>query len=274
MTRLCSQSGQYHGDLRKNWSRDGLGIYEVTYVPRLAMSKHAHETSRSILVIQGTVRHRSIGEVECGPQTVVFVGRNEVHDDAVGDAGARCFIVEFGDEWLKRTVGSDPNISSTASLARSNGLLAGMLGRVRQECKYSDNASPLVVDGLLLEVLGQARRACSEKSSAVPPYVHLVSALLRERLRERLTISELAVEAGIHPVHLCREFRRHTGVTIGERLRRIRLEYACTALAGAKKSIAEIALDAGFSSQAHFSATFHRMMHLSPRAYQELARGR
>jgi len=211
--------------------------------------------------------------VECGPQTVVFVARDEIHEDAVGDLGARCFIVEFGDAWLKRIVGSDPNISA-ASLDRSNGLLAGMLGRVRQECKYSDSASPLVVDGLLLEILGQAKRACTEKSSTAPPYVHLVRTLLRERLRERLTISELAVEADVHPVHLCREFRRHTGTTIGERLRRMRVEYACSALAGGKRSIADIALDAGFSSQAHFSATFRRVMHLSPKAYRELARGR
>src|SRR5690349_4209598 len=97
---------------------------------------------------------------------------------------------------------------------------------------------------------------------------------LHDRFREPLTITELAAEARVHPVHLCREFRRRIGSTVGVYLRQLRVDYACSELIRTDRSIAEIALEAGFSSQAHLSTTFRRSVNLSPKAYRGLAKVR
>jgi AraC-like DNA-binding protein len=54
----------------------------------------------------------------------------------------------------------------------------------------------------------------------------------------------------------------------------VRLRDALSAPLAGGKSLAEVALDAGFGSQAHFCRAFRKATGLSPRAYRELHRGR
>ena len=56
----------------------------------------------------------------------------------------------------------------------------------------------------------------------------------------------------------------------GEYVRQRRLDPARGQLAQSDRSIAEIALDAGFSSPSHFATAFRRAMGMSPRDYRML----
>jgi AraC family transcriptional regulator len=84
----------------------------------------------------------------------------------------------------------------------------------------------------------------------------------------------LAVGVGVHPVTLARAFRRAFGCTIGEYLRRLRIERAAEQLATGTQPLAEIALAAGFADQSHFSNVFRRRVGMSPSAYRREVRGR
>ena len=79
---------------------------------------------------------------------------------------------------------------------------------------------------------------------------------------------------GVHPVTLARAFRRTFGCTIGEYLRRLRIERAAEQLATGTQPLAEIALAAGFADQSHFSNVFRRRVGMSPSAYRREVRGR
>jgi AraC-like DNA-binding protein len=86
----------------------------------------------------------------------------------------------------------------------------------------------------------------------------------------RLSLDALAVQAGLSASRFRRLFRAATGVT----LRRYRLWIAmgaATRAIAAGESLTAAALDAGFSSSAHFSAAFREMFGLEP---SRLARGR
>jgi AraC family transcriptional regulator len=78
----------------------------------------------------------------------------------------------------------------------------------------------------------------------------------------------------VHPVTLARAFRRSFGCTVGEYLRRLRIERATEQLAGGDTPLAEIALAAGFADQSHFSNVFRRRTGMSPSAFRRAARGR
>lgn len=264
---------QHQREISRMWSRDGLGFYEVAYAPLFEMQKHAHESPRCVLVLKGSVRHRSSCDLECGAQSAVFVARDEAHEDAIGNSGAQCFIVELGAAWRSRVTACPSDIDHL-SFAEHRGEMAGVLNRIRYECGHADDASSLIVDGLLLEVLGRAKRFTSHQLVTAPAWIRSVITVLHDRFREHVTIAELAAEANVHPVHLCREFRRRTGATIGAYLRQLRIDCACSGLVRTNQPIADIALEAGFSSQAHLSTTFRRSMNLSPKAYRDLAKFR
>ena len=62
--------------------------------------------------------------------------------------------------------------------------------------------------------------------------------------------------------------------SIGEYLRRLRIDRAAEQLATGSQPLAEIALAAGFADQSHFSNVFRRRVGMSPSAYRREVRGR
>jgi AraC family transcriptional regulator len=99
---------------------------------------------------------------------------------------------------------------------------------------------------------------------------------VRERLDSRIgtrpSLAELAALARVHPVHLARSFRQHYGVSIGEYVRRLRLEWAAAQLAATQTPIALLAAQAGFADQSHFTRAFKRHTGLTPGRYRGVVR--
>ena len=84
-------------------------------------------------------------------------------------------------------------------------------------------------------------------------------------------MTEIASEVGVHYVHLSRQFHKYNRCTVGELIRRRRVQYASHLLAHSRTPLAEIALVCGFSDQSHLSFLFKRYMGLSPSKFRSLA---
>lgn len=78
------------------------------------------------------------------------------------------------------------------------------------------------------------------------------------------TLDALAVAAGASRATLVREFRRLAKTTPFAVLAEIRLGLARQALAGSAQSLADIACEAGYASQAAFSRAIKRRFACSP----------
>src|SRR5207245_7067510 len=132
-----------------------------------------------------------------------------------------------------------------------------------------DAASPRAIEGLALEILAEATRRATPPSSRQPPWLEQACNLLRDRFRDNVSLTALASVVGVHPVYLASTFRRHYHCTIGEFLRRLRIEFACRQMAATNTPLAEIAGAAGFADQSHFCRTFKRQTGLTPAAYRK-----
>ena len=111
-------------------------------------------------------------------------------------------------------------------------------------------------------------------ASRPPTWLSQVREILHAQFSEHLTLAAIAESAGVHPVHLAREFRMHFRVTIGEYLRQLRIEFACAKLSNSHSALSDIALAAGFSHQSHFSRTFKRLTGMTPAEYRKISRSR
>jgi AraC-like DNA-binding protein len=78
----------------------------------------------------------------------------------------------------------------------------------------------------------------------------------------------LAREVGVHPVALARAFRARFGSTPGAYLRQLRLAWSVSELTDGTRSIAEIAVEAGFADQSHFTRVFRRACGETPGAFR------
>ncbi|HXI14462.1 MAG TPA: helix-turn-helix transcriptional regulator [Thermoanaerobaculia bacterium] len=86
-------------------------------------------------------------------------------------------------------------------------------------------------------------------------------------VRQQISLASVAREVGVHPVHLARQFRKHYGVSVGERVRFLRVERAKELIA-AGMSLPGVALEMGFADQSHFTRTFMKLAGMSPGMYR------
>lgn len=91
---------------------------------------------------------------------------------------------------------------------------------------------------------------------------------INENLETELNVSIIAKKAGYSKWHLQRLFKRLTGLTIAEYIRRMRLNHAAILLKSSDTPIFDIALKYNFDSQASFTRAFKRQFSKTPFHYR------
>jgi AraC family transcriptional regulator len=224
-------------------------------------------------VLRGAFTETSGGErLTCTPDTLKVMPAGERHCDSFDLGDARGLLVETDAERAIDIRSHAPVLDERVSF--HGGIPAALARRMYREFRGTDAAAPLAVEGLLLELLAAVSRRGERVPGGAAPWLEEVRDRLHADLAARPTLAELAAEAGVHPVTLARAFRRTFACTVGEYLRRLRLERAADQLAGGSQPLAEIALTAGFADQSHFSNVFRRRTGMSPSAYRRECRGR
>jgi AraC-like DNA-binding protein len=87
---------------------------------------------------------------------------------------------------------------------------------------------------------------------------------------ERLTLTRIARALGVSVFHLCRSFRRATGLTLHAYRDQVRLRAALERLEQGERDLTRLALDLGYSSHSHFTAAFRRSFGTSPSRTRKL----
>ena len=107
------------------------------------------------------------------------------------------------------------------------------------------------------------------KEALAPGTLRRITQRIEEDLARKLTVEELAREAGLSRSHFSRVFQAATGQTPQEFIIYRRVCRARDLLAQDDRSIAEIAAATGFSSQAHLSTAFKKRLGLTPARYRD-----
>jgi AraC family transcriptional regulator len=223
--------------------------------------------------LQGGYTETCGGKVwTCTPRALFLRPRGEPHADRFGEAGGRVFGIELGAGWPERLGPGRRTLERPAAFEEPCTALARKLHR---EFRVDDPFMPLIVEALVLEILGEACRTAAPAGEAGAPYwLRQARDILHDSFAQPPGLSALAEEVGIHPLHLARVFRRQYGCSVGEYVRRLRVEYACRRLAFPGLSLVEIALEAGFCDQSQFCRTFKRHVGITPSQFRREARER
>lgn len=123
----------------------------------------------------------------------------------------------------------------------------------------------LLLAGTTLESAMLARHTLQTRRSA--SLRDLVEAARAEIARDplaRRTIRQLASSLGASPFHLCRAFRRVTGLTLHHYQLELRTRLALERIEGPLRNLSRLAQDLGFSSHSHFTAAFRQRMGRTP----------
>jgi AraC family transcriptional regulator len=273
-SRVLKQ-GEYLGREVARRALDDVVLTETAYGAGSRLPRHTHEDPYFCLVLSGSYSESFCASETwtCTPATLLFHPAEAAHANRFGGSDARCFNIQLRGAWARRIDDGAARLKEPLLLRR--GPAADLAAQIYAELRGNDDVSPLIIEGLLLALIGHAGRIGSEQGARrPPPWLARCHELLRARFTERITSDEIASILGVHPVHLSRAFRRYAGSTVGEVVRRLRVDLARRRLADLDAPLAAIALEAGFSDQSHFTRTFRRVTGESPGRYRERLRGR
>ena len=146
----------------------------------------------------------------------------ERHSNVFGTGGAQVLVVQPDGRRLELLRPFSGVLDSINDFADSHILV--LARRLSIEIARPDDVTPLAIEALGLELLATAAREFVARRSDVAPPRWLVR--VRDRLQDafavQVTLGELASDAGVHPGHLTRAFRRYYGRSIGAYRREIR----------------------------------------------------
>ena len=133
-----------------------------------------------------------------------------------------------------------------------------------------DDVAPVAIEGITLEILAEASRQLrTGLTGAQPRWLARAKDLIHARFSEPLSLTEIAAAVGVHPVHLSRLFPRYFHCTVADYIRRLRIASACEKISHSNRSLAEIAVTAGFADQAHFTRVCKRLTGRTPGQFRK-----
>jgi AraC family transcriptional regulator len=261
--------GEFYGTVARNARIAGLHLTDVRHGRERSLPRHEHELTYFSLLLDGAYTE-IVGRrlFRYRPGSVGFHPAGLSHRDEIGTCGGRFFCIELDGLWLERARELELRVRDSPEIYE--GEVAMLALRLHHEMRLHDDCAPLAVEGLALDMLAALARELSPFPSTRPPaWLLRVKERLHDEIRPRPALSDLALDASVHPVYLARAFRRFERCSVGEYARRLRVEKACCAILKGDRSLAEIALEAGFADQAHFTRVFKRLVGVPPGRFRE-----
>ena len=271
MLKRARQSPQTR--MLESASVDGITLTEKSYRERLRLPRHSHAENYFCFVLDGrfdeVVNHHTRS---CYPSTLIFHPAGETHSDQF-HTNTRCFDIQMEKKWLEQT---EPRARIRAISGEvRGGRLAHLALQIYREFRAIDQFSSLAIEGLTLEMLTEISRHQTKQARSTPPrWLEQAKEILHERFNDRVTLTALAGLVDAHPAHLAREFHRFYGSTVGEFVRRQRIEFTCRQIRRAEDTLTAIALAAGFFDQSHFVRVFKERVGMTPGQYRSAFRRR
>ncbi|MGA2215247.1 MAG: helix-turn-helix transcriptional regulator [Bryobacteraceae bacterium] len=249
----------------------GFSLTEAVYAAGVSLGRHCHGSAYLTLVLSGRYSEKNTHrEFLWDEGKLHLLPAGERHENQFATA-VRCLRVKIEPQAIER-FGDDSRSALSEPREIRGPLSAWLANRVLREFRAQDDVAPLAMEGVLLELLAESARSCEEGSgSSAPTWLRRVREALDESYLMAPALAELAAVGGVHPVHLSREFRKRYRITIGEYIRKRRIEHASGLLSNSGMPMAEIASSCGFSDQSHFCSLFKKYSGLTPAKFRNLS---
>jgi AraC family transcriptional regulator len=244
-----------------------LTLSETLHAANYKTPPHVHEAASICLTLAGSgLEISNDTRIVTQPGGVIVRAPQLLHANQFDAAAHRGFMIELENKWLDGC----RHIASVFDGHKyfAGGPVAELALRIYRESRIRDSVAPVIVEGLMLELLGHASRSLIKTPVRPPSWLIQTRDLLHAQFNDPLNLVDIAKTVGVHPTHLARTFKKHYRTTVGDYLRRLRLDWATRQLTETETAIAEIALAAGFYDQSHFSHLFKQHTGFTPAEFR------
>jgi AraC family transcriptional regulator len=250
----------------------GFEVRIGTHPAATTIPRHEHDLPTICCVQHGQfTEHYSGKSVACDPRMVKITPAGEPHwnrFDVVDTLGLRIDVdgARFAD------MPAVARLLDERSFFQA-GVFDGLARRLISEITAPDDCAGIATEALLLELLVQLARLPRGAMRPRPDWLERADAIVHDTFRTAATVGGIAAAVGVHPTTLARAYRQAYGCSVGDRIRSLRLEYAAHRLAAGDGALTNVALDAGFYDQSHFTRSFRRQFLVTPLQYRRRYEG-
>ena len=249
-----------HVPRSRAWS--GFAFKEVVDRADQDIPRHTHSDAHFFLLLRGKYLSEARGvDGVCEPGTLLFVPPGTTHRDRFVTRGGSFFAASVEPELLRRIAG-DVMLSELASRVGAP-LCRQLSHRLYDELRDGDDFSPAIMAGITIEMLAWTVRAATISDRKPPRWLQRALEQI-EKSPEMPSVTALAGDAGVHPLHFARTFRKFQRCSPGEYLRQRRADRAAELIMRTRMPLAEIAGRAGFADQSHLTKAMRRYFGVTP----------
>jgi AraC family transcriptional regulator len=249
-------------------------MVEVHHPPSARLPEHTHESAYFCLVLDGAYREQ-VGTSERVYRSFSFAFSPAAfqHRDEIGQRGGRFFTVELDARWTQNVEALGPHIGTAPTEVRDARAFGALLQLHGEFCRARDAGRGLddfTAEVLTSELIAHSLARSMRTERQRPPWLGRVVECLDAHYADRVRVSAIAASAGVHPVYLARVFRRVYRCSMAEYQTGVRIRAACALLAKRDLTLAQIALQAGFADQSHFTRAFAATVRCPPGAFRRM----
>ena len=241
---------------------DAFAVRESVYPAGMRMPRHAHDYANVTVIVSGAIAEASDrGEHVGRPLSVLVKPAGTPHtDETLGRKAVRTVSLQVPPE--TRTACDIARVSWSWREDRESASSAvGLLRAIHGQPVAAIEAAAIA----LLETL-----TAPMQPAGGPRWIDDVLRRLESDYAQPLRFHDLARDLGLHPVYVARAFRRHTGQSMGDHVRMLRLRDARHQLVNSDRDLASIATTAGFADASHLCRTFRAAHGVSPKFFRRL----
>ena len=232
-----------------------------------AIPRHTHAGSHFILVLRGTYITEARNQDRWyGPGTLIYNPIGTTHRDRF-HSGCGRFLTITPSVAIAHLL--DARIPVSLVIHEPEPITAAIRIRMRMWGEHGC-LLPESIEGRCLDLAQTISGPFETENRHVPSWLIAARQMLGDSYANEITVRSVAASLRVHPVHLARAFRRHFHISPSEYLSRCRISRARELLLVSKLSLSEIAIEAGFSEQSHFTNAFRRETAMTPAAYRRL----
>lgn len=261
---MQSPPDTYQNETTLKYNYQGLIVGTTQYHGAGCNDVHFHESPTICFLLNGgAIEERSQTAYERYANDARFYYAAEPHQSSVRVFPSKCINLEFEAAFMRRYAISESAINH--AVTKSLAIKFTML-KMHQELRAGDALGQPSIEMLLFELLD----AKDKDARKIPSWMPALQDLLRDRWTENVSLEELSVAAGAHPVTISKYFRRYFSCTLGEYMRKLKIEKSLPLIKDTGLSLTEIALQCGFADQSHFTRNFKKTTGYLPKDFRRL----
>jgi AraC family transcriptional regulator len=260
------RDGKSTGKIVNSLNDNGAIISTAHYsVEECSHGMHYHENPHICFLLQGgDIESRNHRSYERKAGDIYFYYAGETHASIFRKDISKNTNIELGKAFLGKYEFSESQIERAV---KDNLDAKFLILKIQQEVLINDSCSRVNIQTLLLNLFNYSKDSSNKPT---PKWVRLLGDLLKDKWNEQITLHELSMATETHPATISKHFRKYFSCTLGEYLRKLKIEKSIPLIKNSTMSLTEIAHHCGFTDHSHFTKNFKQLTGFLPKEYRNI----